>query len=130
VKSGIYEGWCRGDKRAENMETINRIAVTISFKEKFLEWVNQLPDNDVTWTMGMLNEDKSVYLVPEFDSNEEAAEWFGPHKTTVLEEAFESISTDEKQWPKKSVFEEYLTAEFHSMVWDLVDDEPIDKEFL
>jgi hypothetical protein len=51
------------------METINRIAVTISFKQKFFDWVNQLPDKgDLTWTLEMLNEDKSVYLVPEFSS--------------------------------------------------------------
>jgi hypothetical protein len=112
------------------MEAINRIAVTISFKEKFLVWVNQLPDNDIPWTLEMLNKDKSVYLVPEFDSNEKAAEWFGPYKSNVLEEAFESICTDEKQWPKKPAFDDYLLAEFHSMVWDLVEDEPIEKELL
>lgn len=71
------------------MDTINCIAVTISFKQKFVDWVNQLPEkDDIKWTLDMLNEEKSVYLVPEFDSNEEAEEWFGPHKTLILEESF------------------------------------------
>jgi hypothetical protein len=81
----------------------------------------------------MLNEDKSVYLVPEYGSNEEAAEWFSPHKTLILEEAFESICTEEKLWPKvrsEKAFDEYLSAEFSSMVWDLVADEPIEHEEL
>jgi hypothetical protein len=114
------------------MDVINRIAVTVSFKQKFVDWVNQLPDiGDLKFTLAMLNDDKPVYLVPEYDSNEEAAEWFGPHRTLVLEEALESICTEESLWPKdrsERAFDEYLSADFHSMVWDLVVDESLEKE--
>lgn len=114
------------------METINRVAVTIYFKQKFLDWVNQLPDNgDLKFTLKTLNDDGPVYLVPKYDSNEEAAEWFGPHKELVLEEMFESICTEEAWWPKdrsEKVFDDYLSVEFHSMIWDLVADEPIEHE--
>ena len=113
------------------METINRIAVTIAFKQKFVDWINHLPDaDDLKWTLEMINKDRPVYLVPAYDFNEDAAEWFAPHKTLVLEEAFESICTEEKWWPEDrsgNVFDEYLTAEFHSMVFDLVEDEPIEE---
>lgn len=118
--------------REEMMGTINRIAVTISFKQKFVDWINQLPDStDLKFTLKMLNDDKPIYLIPAYEMTEEAEEWFGPHKTLVLEEAFESICTEPKWWPKnrsEKVFDEYLSAEFHSMVWDLVVDEPIERD--
>jgi hypothetical protein len=108
--------------------------MTHSFKQKFLDWMNQLPDSgDIQWTLKMLNADKSVYLVPQFDGCEEAEEWFDPHKTLILEEAFESICTDEAYWPKdrsEKAFAEYLSAEFSSMVWDLAVDEPIEHDGL
>ncbi len=114
------------------MEAINRLAVTITFKQKFVDWVNQLPDaGDLKYTLKMLNDDRPVYLVPAYEVTEEAEEWLGPHKTLVLEEAFESICTEEEWWPKdrsEETFDEYLSAEFHSMVFDLVADEPIEKE--
>lgn len=116
------------------METINRMVATISFKQKFLDWANQLPSLDGhQWTLDLLNEDKSAFLVPQFETNEEASEWFGPYKTLILEEAFASICSEDKWWPKdlsEEVFDEYLTAEFSSMVWDLVAEEPIEHEEL
>ncbi|OFZ54759.1 MAG: hypothetical protein A2428_01050 [Bdellovibrionales bacterium RIFOXYC1_FULL_54_43] len=115
------------------LKTINRIAVTVTFKKKFLDWVNQLPDaGDLKFSLNTLNRDKPIYLVPAYEDTEEAAEWFGPMKTVVLEEAFESICTEPKWWPtdrSERAFDDYLSAEFHSMVWDLVVDEPIEKEY-
>jgi hypothetical protein len=119
--------------RISDLGTINRLAVAITFKQKFVDWVNQLPDaGDLKFTLEMLNKDKNVYLIPAYEDTEEALEWFGPHKTLVLEEAFESICTEPKQWPKdrsEKAFDQYLSAEVHSMVWDLVVDEPIESEY-
>ncbi len=61
--------------REESIGTSNRIAVTISFKQKFVDWINQLPDSgDLKFTLKMINDDRPIYLVPAYDSNEEAAE--------------------------------------------------------
>ncbi|NJM09866.1 MAG: hypothetical protein HC883_02950 [Bdellovibrionaceae bacterium] len=48
----------------------------------------------------------------------------------ILEEAFESICTEPKWWPKiknPKTFDEYLSAEIHSMVWDVLEDEPLER---
>ncbi len=91
--------------------------------------MNQLPDkNDLEFTLKMLNDDKPIYLIPAYACMDEAKEWFGPHKPLILEEACESICTEPKWWPKdrsEEDFDKYLKADFSSMIWDLIPDEPI-----
>jgi len=101
--------------------TVNRTAVVITFKPKFLKWVNALPDfNELKFTLGMLNKSKPVYLIPDYEDEEESLEWFIPMQSVVLDEAFSSVCTDPTLWPEgKSKFDDYLTAEFHDLVFDL-----------
>ena len=92
------------------METINRIAVTISFTQKFVDWTNNLPDSELKFTLVSMNEDRPAYLVPPLDELAEAKEWFDSRKQLVLEEAFESICLDEELWPEiesEDTFGEY-----------------------
>jgi len=79
----------------------------------------------------MLNNNKPVYLIPAYAMTEEAQEWFGPHKPLVLEGSFESICSEPKWWPEdrsEKAFDQYLKAEFSSMIWDLVVDKPIETD--
>lgn len=115
------------------METINRVAVTISFTRKFVDWANNLPDTTFKFTLETMNDDRPIYLVPAFEDLRDAKGWFDEKKRVVLEEAFESICTEEDWWPKdrsEAAFDEYLTMEIHSMVWDLADDEPLERDEL
>jgi hypothetical protein len=115
------------------MDIINRVAVSISVKQKFVDWVNQIPNGDIRWTLAKLNEDKSVYLIPSYEDSDAERDWFRSQKMRVLEEALESICTEKDRWPKDlsdKIFDDYLSAEFHPMVWDLASDEPIEHEEL
>lgn len=114
------------------METINRTAVTITFKEKFMDWLNQLPDRgDLVFTMDMLNESKPIYLIPNHEDDDKDQRWFNRRKVEFLEEAFESYCTEPKWWPEirsAKTFDQYLSVEFHCMVWDVVDNEPLERD--
>jgi hypothetical protein len=114
------------------METINRSAITIKFKEKFLDWVNNLPDRgDLIFTMEMLNEDPPAYLMPAYENDDAKKRWFNKNKIEILEEAFESICTEPTWWPQvksPKEFDEYLSVEFHSMVWDMLEDKPLERD--
>jgi hypothetical protein len=113
------------------METINRALVSITFRPKFLEWVNNLPDRgDLIYTLQMLNDDRPVYLIPNYDDSAEKLKWLKKYRMEILEEAFESICTEPNWWPKiksPKEFDDYLCAEFHSMVWDMAEDEPLER---
>lgn len=114
------------------METINRTAAVITFKEKFVDWINNLPDrSDLVFTMEMMNADKPVYLIPSYEDDEKERRWFNKRKLEILEEAFDSICTEPDWWPKiasAKTFDEYLSAEFHTMVWDVAEDEPLERD--
>jgi hypothetical protein len=113
------------------MDVINRVAVSIFFRQRFVDWVNQIPGGEIKWTLAMMNEERPIYLIPSYEDADAERDWFDSQKMRALEDAFESISTDENLWPKnlsEKTFDEYLGAEFHPMVWDLASDEPIEHE--
>jgi hypothetical protein len=54
------------------MVSINRSVAVIKPKEPFWEWLNALPDTEITFTLAELQSDRTVLLIPEYDTNDQA----------------------------------------------------------
>ncbi len=126
----------RKKDQANEIGLINRIAVSVSVTERFAEWVSELPESigshkseDFLANFKSLLTEKTVYLVPAFDTIDEAEEWFVPMKRMAFEDALESVCPNPQFWPQdrdEKLFDEYMHTEFHSLIWDLVADEPLE----
>ncbi len=103
---------------------INRGVLIIRAKGPFRDWLLSLPDPDDV-TLEEINEDNAVYLVPEYEDDNERDIILKKMYKTIFEEQLEGWWTDEKDWPKNrslTMFKKWFDVEFHSVVIDLVDD--------
>ena len=113
------------------MYTINRALIVVKPKQIFADWVNAHPDSaGFTTTLDSLREDSTAYLIPEFDSDQEAQEYLEDLSTDIFEIELESWYSNESFWPKRrdyKTFLEWFDIEFHSMIIDPYEND-IEKE--
>jgi len=110
---------------------IDRSIAIIKFKLPFLEWLNSVSDDSMNITMDVLNSDCAIFLIPEFDSKEEAIRFIEGFYREVFEMELDSWHRDRSVWPKRrslKLFREWFGIEIHSMVMDALDEE-IEKEW-
>jgi len=108
----------------------NRCAVTTTAKQPFRDWLASLPD-PLDATLDQLNHDNQVFLLPYFDTYEEAEELLGDFFGEIFQHWLAGYWTIPAHWPADrslKVFHEWFDVKFHSMITDLVDDEPLEWE--
>lgn len=107
---------------------LNRGVLMVRPKQPFLNWVAKLegpglvPDEDA---------DRTVYLIPSFESDEEASEILAEVFSEVFERELWDWHTDSSAWPRKrdlATFREWFEVEMHSVVEDLCEDAIADDE--
>ena len=106
---------------------INRSALIATVKQPFVDWLHTADPTSKHIGLAEVNHEPTVYLVPEFESKEEFAEWLEQHCEIIFEEQLGGWWTDEQSWPPNrgiEVFQEWFECRLHSMVLDL-DDEPL-----
>ena len=106
------------------MHTIDRFVAVIKPKQPFLDWHESQPDWDLDMTLVELREDSNAYLIPEYDSTEQAMRYIERNHKAIFEWELWSWYTDETMWPEKltlSVFRKWFDVEIHEMVIDLSD---------
>lgn len=106
------------------MHTIDRSVAIIKPKQPFLDWLENQPDWDLDMTLDDLREDSNAYLVPEYDSTEQAMRYIERNHKAIFEWELFGWYTDEAMWPEKltlSVFRRWFDVEIHEMVIDLLD---------
>jgi hypothetical protein len=116
------------------MNFIDRHVAVLKPKQGYLDWMLGLPDAE----KGLIpdlevarSEDCMAFLVPEFDTNEDALEFFYKQSKHILEIMCGAWDTREELWPKKRdrrLLKEWFDVEIHSEVIDLVN-RPVEKEF-
>jgi hypothetical protein len=93
-------------------------------KQKYIDWINQHPDPpDSPVTIAVMQEDSTVYLIPEFDTPDQAEKFVNRLKPDLFEAKLADWYLDEKTWPKKRdrrTFDEWCEVEIHSMIIDVV----------
>ena len=109
------------------MSEINRSLIILRPKQPFLDWARSLDDESKDLTLESLNEDSTVYLIPEIWQDSDQEEFLKTCYDILFEEQLEGWWRDETRWPQQrnlKVFLDWFEVEFHSLVFDLCD-EPI-----
>ena len=106
------------------MQSVNRTAVVIKPKQPFVDWLNSIPDEDISFTLEQVSEDNITFLIPEYDSSEESLAYIKKTYSEIFEFELFGWYTTEELWPEKrswKMFQEWFEIEIHSEVFDLVD---------
>lgn len=108
------------------MYLISRCVVVVRPKEKFLSWLNQVPDDDTfELTLSQIRSDCTSFLVEEYDEPEEVVRWVDEHYQRIFEMELGSWYEHREWWPKDrslKTFWEWFDVEIHTTVIDTVND--------
>ena len=102
---------------------LNRSIIIIKAKEPFLSWLSSLPEPENNISLDEINFDNSVYLLPEYEMDDEREEILADYYDIIFEDQLAAWWTDSAIWPKTrdlSTFKEWFDIEFHSLILDLV----------
>ncbi len=98
------------------MDHVNRMAVVVFFREPFVDWLNSIDPDKPVW-MGSLTERGNVYLIPEFESIDEAED----HVEEIFDEIFANElsewHTDQSLWPADRTYDVFL--EWFDVLYDV-----------
>lgn len=98
------------------MDHVNRMAVVVFFREPFVDWLNSIDPDKPVW-MGSLAERGNVYLIPEFESIDEAED----HVEEIFDEIFANElsewHTDQSLWPVERTYDMFL--EWFDVLFDV-----------
>jgi hypothetical protein len=98
---------------------LNRGVLIVRPRQPYLDWAAQLDDSGLVPDP---EDEQTVYLIPEFESDDEAREILEDVYDEVFERELEGWHTDESAWPQNrtfAMFKEWFDIEFHSVVEDL-----------
>lgn len=100
--------------------TVNRLAVVLEPTEVYLEWARKSPEGELELTLDLLQEDSTVYLIPEWA--EEPTKWLKRNYAAMFEHELYAWCTDYNLWPEdRSLknFKRFFRVRFHSIVVDM-----------
>ena len=105
------------------MYFVNRMAVVLKPTQHFLDWINT--GDDVDLTLSLLRADCSVYLLPQFDTPEEAVGYFDERYKEIFVAELSSWTLDENTFPPLNLetFWQFFELQVHDVVLDLASDE-------
>lgn len=100
------------------MRTINRSAITLTFKQEFIDWHNYLYP-DLPYKLNTVGQSKT-YLINQFFKNPE--ELLTKYYKEIFEAELEGVHLDENDWPQKrtlKVFNEWFDVKISDWVMDM-----------
>jgi hypothetical protein len=110
------------------MRVVNRTAVSVVGAKPYTEWTLQ-KEADVnrgTLTVARAKTYGSVFLLPEFELEEDIQEWVEENAPWIFELQLAAWTDDESAWPPSrdlKTFREWFRVDIHSVVVDVGDDE-------
>ena len=106
------------------MYFVDRSVAVIKPKQPFVDWLNQVPDNDMELSLDSLRADCTVIMIPEFDEPEEGVSDVDDLAEKLFEMELSTWYEDPAVWPQDrslKVFWEWFDVEIHSMVIDTLE---------
>jgi len=100
--------------------TINRFAVVLVPTQAYLAWSQSCPDGDPNTELDEVQEDPTVFLIPE--SEPEPEKCLRRYYKVMFEQELGSWCTDPAFWPEDlsfATFKEFFTIHLSTMVFDL-----------
>lgn len=109
-------------------QIMNRAVIIVRPKKRFIEWVRNADNDSKRITVKDIEEEPNIYLVNDYDMDAEKEKLIKENYKYIFEEELNGWITDESVWPGKrdmKTFLEWFHVDFHSMVFDLGEDEYI-----
>lgn len=119
----------KAEESGKEIWFINRTVLVLRTREPFDDWARgtddgaaEAYDSSGGWT--------NSYLIPEFESEEEAWEWLEANCGMIFEMELDSWYSVPEVWPEDrswNAFREWFDVELIETAWDLVD-EPLSSD--
>src|ERR1044071_5825896 len=115
------------------MRVVNRTAITLIGAKPYEEWTRS---RDADFNKGALTVAHaktygSVFLLPEFELEEDVQEWVEENAAWLFEFQLSAWTEDESAWPATrdlKTFREWFRIDIHSVVVDVADDDVMGEE--
>jgi len=110
------------------MRVINRTAVSVTGGDPYISWTRRT-DSDADKGVLTVRRAKpygSVFLLPEFELEEDVQEWVEENATWIFEVQLAAWTEDESLWPAArdvAAFRDWFRIDIHSVVIDVPDDD-------
>ena len=93
--------------------------------QPFLDWLHEVDSTSAELTLADLQQEPTIYLLPECDNEDEAIKYLGERVRDIFEEQLDGWYRAPGSWPRKRdlpTFQRWFEFSFHSMIVDLCDD--------
>jgi hypothetical protein len=104
------------------MLSVNRMAVIVSAKRPFLDWLHSVDPTSHDLTLCDLNDEPTAYLLPESGSDEEAVRQVRRFCKEILTAELDGWWRQRSDWPENlnfGLFKRWFEWQYHSVVLDL-----------
>jgi hypothetical protein len=112
------------------MDTVNRSAIAVKPKQRFLDWLHAIDPTSVEITLLEVCQDPTIYLIPECGTKEELEDVLRERCEVIFEEQLDSWWREASAWPQErsyDVFCQWFAYEHSSLLIDL-GDQPLIRE--
>ena len=106
------------------MDTLNRSAIVVKPKQRFLDWLHAADSTSHGITLFDVGREPTIYLIPECDTDEDLADVLRELCEVIFEEQLAAWCRDTSTWPRDRSFEvfcQWFEYQHHSMLVDLCD---------
>lgn len=107
------------------MNMINRSALVVNPAQPFLDWLHRVDPTSAQLTLEDLRQEPTIYLLPEWETEEEALQHLAEVSSEIFEEQLNAWYRVPSVWPEDrelNAFLRWFNFSFHSMVVDLCDE--------
>lgn len=107
---------------------LNRAAVLVRPKQAYIDWARSLDDSGI---VPSADDERHVYLIPEFEFPEEVEQLLRQRYETIFEQELWGWHTNPSKWPKRRTYKVFLNwfeVEINSIIFDLCDYDLADDE--
>lgn len=98
----------------------------------FLDWLHRVDSTSTELTLEDLRREPTIYLLPNYDTEEEALDYLREVCSEIFEEQLNGWYRVPSSWPGKrdfDTFRRWFEFSFHSMLVDLCED-PLEHDEL
>jgi len=107
------------------MDAIKRSAVIVIPAQQFLDWLHRVDPTSAELKLEDLRREPTIYLLPEYDTEEEAHGYLREYGSEIFEEQLDGWYRVPSAWPVDRTFDTFISWfewSFHSVLIDLCDD--------
>ena len=107
------------------MDMINRSALVVKPTQRFLDWLHRVDPTSAHLTLQDLRREPTIYLLPEWETEEEALKYLAEGSNEIFEEQLNGWYRVPSVWPDNrelNALLRWFDCSFHSMVFDVSDE--------